>query len=82
MSKYTLEDFIKSRDRALMSGDVEQIRAHLARFGNKEAKKEDAKVLEISLHKSRVHWRDCPPDKLKESVWWLLDHGYSLMMDD
>ncbi|MBR6030181.1 MAG: hypothetical protein IKP40_13945 [Clostridia bacterium] len=75
-----LQDFLKSRDAALLSGSIPALRAHLKRFGAPDADTAPDKVLEISLHKSRVHWRDCPPEKLKESVWWLLDRDYDLML--
>ena len=75
-----LDAFLKSRNEALLSGDIEMLRKHLVKYGRTDAKTADREVLEISLHKARVHWRDCPPELLKESVWWLLDHDYSLMM--
>lgn len=78
----TVEEFLDARDEALRSGDIEQLRAHLIRGGVLGAKDTPEKVLRISLHKCRVHWRGCPPELLYESVWWLLDHDYSLMMDE
>jgi len=75
-----IDRFLKSRNEALISGDIEMLRKHLAKYWRADVKTADKKVLEIILHKIRVHWRDCPPVLLKESVWWLLDHGYSLMV--
>lgn len=76
-----LDEFIAGRDKALVSGDVEKLRAHLIRAETPGAAEVPARILEISLHKCRVHWRKCPAGLLKESVWWLLDHDLSLMLD-
>ena len=80
MEYRTLSEAIRERDAALLSGDVEQLRTYMIKAGIQGARKVPAKVLEVSLHKSRVNWRGCPPDKLYESVWWLLDRGYDLMI--
>ena len=74
----TTKEFLEKRNAALLSGDIEQMREHLIRAGNKSADKADAEVIRISIHKARVHWRDCPADLLKESVWWLHDRGFHL----
>lgn len=74
------KEFLEGRDAALLSGDVEQLREHLIRAETPGAKDASKKVLEISLHKCRIHWRHCPPELLKESVWWLLDRDLSLML--
>ena len=78
----TVGEFLDGRDEALRSGDIEQLRAHLIRAGVPGAETVPKRVLRISLHKCRVHWRGCPPELLHESVWWLLDHDCSLMMDE
>ena len=75
------KEFLEGRDAALLSGDPERLREHLIRAETPGAEEASAKVLTISLHKGRVNWRGCPPELLKESVWWLLDHNYSLMLD-
>lgn len=72
------KEFMEGRDAALISGDVEQMREHLIRGGSPEAKDAKKEIIEMSIHKSRIHWRGCPADKLKESVWWLLDRGLHL----
>lgn len=72
------KEFLEGRDAALISGDIQQMREHLIRAGDTSAKKAKAEVIEMSIHKSRIHWRGCPADKLKESVWWLLDRGLHL----
>lgn len=72
------KDMKEGRDEALLSGDVEQLRRYMIRAEVPGAETADARVLEISLHKARVHLRTCPPDKLYESVWWLHDHNFKL----
>ena len=37
--------------------------------------------LRIAMHRGRIHWRECPPEMVRESVWWLLDNEYSLDME-
>lgn len=75
------EEFLDGRDAALMSGDIEKVRAHLIRIGAPGAEEAPDRVMRIALHKCRVHWRGCPPELLYESVWWLLDNDCSLMLD-
>lgn len=82
MRKYkNTREFMEGRDAALISGDVEEMREHLIRAGTPGAKSAKKEVIEMSIHKSRIHWRNCPADKLKESVWWLLDRGLHLDLD-
>ena len=71
-----LKAFLKKRDAALKAGGEKWF--EFCREENAPGEVPRREVLEISLHKCRVHWRNCPPKKLKESVWWLLDHGCSL----
>ena len=74
-------EYMKSRDAVLLSGDIERLREHMERFDVPGRENASDRVLEITLHKARVHWRDCPPKLLKESVWWLLEREYSLDLE-
>ena len=79
IGKYANEkDYIAARDAALMSGDPEEVRRHLIRAGTPGAAGAKRLVIEIAMHKARVHWRGCPPELLYESVWWLHDRKYHL----
>lgn len=78
---HELNIFLKSRNEALRSGDLEVLREHLKRFEVAKVEEMSDEDLLIVLHKNRVHWKDCPPELLKESVWWLLEHEYSLDFD-
>ena len=70
-----ITDYLKERDEALIAGGDQY-----AKFCEKhhDGRMPDPRVVEMSLHKARIHWRGCPPELLKESVWWLLDRGLHL----
>ena len=84
MNKHVNENRrLKSAHEALLSGDPEKMREHLTNYPQGSVAAEDMKVneLKLTIHKNRVHWRDCPAELLKESVWWLIDNEYSRDMD-
>lgn len=78
----TMDELMDARHKALISGNVEQMREYIIRSGEPAAMYADVRVIEMSMHKARVHWRNCPPELLHESVWWLLDHHCSLMLNE
>lgn len=82
MDEQEVEALMAMRESALLSGDIPKLREYFRAAGEDEAAEAEDDVLEIAVHKSRIHWRDCPPELLHESVWWLHDHGYSLNYDN
>ena len=68
---------VQDRDAALIAGG-EQWFEYCEKYHDPRLPLPSKRVQEISLHKCRVHWRDCPADLLKESVLWLLDRGLHL----
>ena len=82
MTEEEAREMMRMREEALRCGDVAALREYLVLAGEEEAAEAEDEVLTIALHKARVHWRGCPPETLKESVWWLHDHGYSLNYDN
>lgn len=70
-------ELLLERNAAMIAGGS-QWREYCMRFVQPGGQLPPDEVLEISLHKCRVHWRGCPAKLLKESVWWLLDHEMSL----
>lgn len=76
-----LSQFLKDRNEALLSGDVEKVREFVKKHGIGGDMDLTDEGLRIAMHRGRIHWRECPPEMVRESVWWLLDNEYSLDME-
>jgi hypothetical protein len=61
-------------DAALRTGDVEWFRAKFNEFGLPMS---SPLVPEITMHKLRLDWKDCPPNLALESRLWLRSRNYS-----
>ncbi len=75
-----IKAFVKERDEALLTGDIEKVRAYHKKW-SPEVKLPDDDVLEISMHKAITACRSLPRSYRIKSLQWLDDHGFSGLDD-
>ena len=80
MSESEMEEYIKDRNEAFVSGDKEKIIAYCKKY-NIEVP-EDEEVFWAGVHKARCNlflYEDTfiTPKLYNESYDWLIEHGYS-----
>jgi hypothetical protein len=69
-----MNEFLKSRDEALLSLDKEKILEHAQRF--KVKMPDDEKVFWIAVHKARIAITYFPDSEKAISILWLTERGY------
>lgn len=80
MNEETMNQWLKERDEAVLSLDVEKLKAFYLKWqksGIYDEQLPSDEVLEISMRKSICGLADPPKDKLAEAKEWLKKRGYS-----
>lgn len=66
--------YVEEMNAALLAGDVEWFRSKMTEFGLPMS---TPLVPEITMHKLRLEWKDCPPNLALASRMWLRSRNYS-----
>lgn len=70
-----MEKFVKDRDTSLLSLDKEKIVAFCNKYGVPIPENET--VFWAGVHKGIVHLNAATDEQKKQSVEWLLEHGFT-----
>ena len=70
------EQFVKDRHEAFKSMDKEKIRAYCKKYGMQTSFPRNETVWKAGIHKAILECTDFSDDEKRESVVWLLLHGY------
>lgn len=79
MSNREFSEFLKERDEALASLDLEKVRLYMARNGVPPVS-DDAQLL-LCVHKARTALKRLPLAMRQESKAWLTERGYHSLDD-
>lgn len=71
--------FIKDRNEALLSMDLEKVRAYVKKYG--ESAPTNDEILLCAIHKARTAITTFPIEERKKSKQWLTERGYQSMDD-
>ena len=75
MEPINMEQFLADRREALLSLDLEKVRAYARKYG--EPTTDDDQVLTIAIHQARCAALDLPLHERTQSADWLAAHGYA-----
>ena len=76
---FSMTQFIKDRDEALLSLDEAKLKAYLRKYG--EEPPEDSRVFWLAIHKAITACKSLPIDFRRKSAMWLAVRGSSSMDD-
>ena len=76
MTKDDIAAFVKERDEALLSGDVDRCMAFHAKHNPDSIVPNNREIAEIGMHKARTAALSLPMSARVESRKWLSERGY------
>ena len=81
MNDKLIREFVRDRDKAVATFDIETFKGFFAKYKAKGLYDidlpSDDKVIEITMRKMAVHSTGLPPKVRMEAAEWLTDRGYS-----
>lgn len=75
------QEFVKSRDEALLSMDADKIGAFAKKYRIPFPDKSEP-IFVVSVHKMRSGIQALPPEEIKKLIKWLSERGFSDWSDD
>lgn len=81
MEMNTIIQYIKDRDEAAASFDLDKFKAFIIKWNGKDFPMPSDDVLEITMRKMTVHCTNIDIATRVEAFRWLLEHGSDFSLD-